>query len=204
MKDKPKHHAISRRDFLKGFGAGVVGSSVMIHSLHADPDGEFNKVKPEPSEGMVPLSLTVNKQPIHVMVAPETTLVELIRDELRLTGTKITCNQGECGACTVLLDGEAVYSCHLLALDAAGKQVTTVEGLMTGEKLHPLQEAFIEKDGFQCGFCTPGQLMAAQALLLKHPHPTREQALMDMSGNICRCSAYPKIIDSVLAASAKK
>jgi len=100
------------------------------------------------------------------------------------------------------LDGKAVYSCHILALDAVGKEVTTIEGLLSGEELHPIQQAFIEHDGYQCGFCTPGQIMSAQALLLKNPKPDREQVKEAMAGNLCRCSAYPKIVESVLAAAA--
>ena len=104
----------------------------------------------------------------------------------------------------MLLDGRAVYSCHMLAVDAQGKKITTIEGLMRGEELSPLQKAFVKKDGFQCGFCTPGQVMAAQALLLKNPHPSKEEILEGMSGNLCRCAAYPKIIDSVLEAGKAK
>ncbi len=132
---------------------------------------------------------------------PQTSLAELLRHQLKLTGTKIVCNHGECGACTVLLDNKVVYACHMLALDAAGKSVITIEGLLQGEELHPLQKAFVDHDGLQCGFCTPGQIMAAQGLLLKNPHPTREEVLVGMSGNLCRCAAYPHIIESVLAAA---
>ena len=111
------------------------------------------------------------------------------------------CNHGECGACTVLLDGKAVYSCHLLALDAAGKEVVTIEGLMDGEKLHPIQEVFIEHDGLQCGFCTPGQIMSAQAIILENPSPGRKEIIKGMSGNLCRCAAYPNILKSAIAAA---
>jgi len=149
------------------------------------------------------LILKVNGKPVRVLVEPRTTLAELLRGHLRLTGTKVVCNHGECGACTVLLDGKAVYSCHMLALDAAGKEVVTIEGLMDGENLHPLQTAFIEEDGLQCGFCTPGQVMAAYALLMKHPKPTVEQVKEGMSGNLCRCAAYPNIVKSVMAAAKK-
>jgi xanthine dehydrogenase YagT iron-sulfur-binding subunit len=134
---------------------------------------------------------------------PETTLVEVLRDHLNLTGTKVTCNQGECGACTVLMDGKPVYSCHLLAVDAEGTEITTIEGLMDGEKLHPIQEAFIEHDGLQCGFCTPGQIMAAQGILNKKGNPTRDDILEGMSGNLCRCAAYPNILASAVAAAEK-
>jgi len=175
---------------------------VLPGTLASEPAKKKEESSPR-HKGKEPLTLNVNGKPVRVLVEPRTTLAELLRDRLDLTGTKVVCNQGECGSCTVLLNGEAVYSCHILALDAAGKEVTTVEGLMEGEKLHPLQEAFIEHDGLQCGFCTPGQIMAARALLLKHPRPTVEQVKEGMAGNLCRCSAYPNIIDSVLAAAKK-
>jgi aerobic-type carbon monoxide dehydrogenase small subunit (CoxS/CutS family) len=128
------------------------------------------------------------------------TLAEVLRDRLDLTGTKVCCNQGTCGTCTVLLDDTAVYSCHMLALDAAGHRVTTIEGLMEGEELHPLQKAFVERDGLQCGYCTPGQVMFAQALLLANSDPTTDEIHEAMTGNLCRCGAYPKIIESIKAA----
>lgn len=202
MRQKSKSEGISRRKFIKGFGSGVIGGSVLVHSLPVL--SKDKKTEQEPlHEGKVPLTLKVNGMPLQLLVEPRATLAEFLRDQLHLTGTKIVCNHGECGSCTILLDGKAVYSCHLLAMDAAGKEVITIERLLNGEKLHPIQEAFIEHDGFQCGFCTPGQIMAAQALLLKNPRPTREQVKEEMSGNLCRCSAYPNIIDSVLAAAEK-
>jgi len=194
---KPKN--ISRRKFLERVGTGVIGGAVLPGVLTAE-----EKKKPSPPhQGKVLLSLRVNGKAVGILVEPRTTLVQVLRDHLNLTGTKVTCNHGECGSCTVLLNGKAVYSCHMLALDAAGKEVITIEGLLTGEKLHPLQEAFIEQDGFQCGFCTPGQIMAAYALLLKHPRPTVEQVKKGMAGNLCKCSAYPNIVKSVMAAAEK-
>ena len=199
---RSKGKGISRRKFIKGIGTGVIGGAVLPGALSPEPPG---KKKPPPPlhEGKKLLRFKVNGKAVRVLVEPRTTLAELLRDRLNLTGTKVVCNHGECGCCTVLLDGKAVYSCHLLALDAEGKHVITIEGLMEGEKLHPIQEAFIEKDGLQCGFCTPGQIMAARALLMKHPKPTIEQVKEGMSGNLCRCSAYPNIIDSVMAAASK-
>ena len=197
---KPKD--ISRRSFLKGVGSGVVGSYMVVPGL-----GKISqKITRETSDdelSKIPLSLKVNGKKIKTKVEPRTTLAELLRNDLQLTGTKIVCNQGECGGCTVLLDNKAVYSCHMLALDAEGKEVTTIEGLMNGEKLHPVQEAFVEHDGLQCGFCTPGQIMAAQAILIKNSSPSKSEILTGMSGNICRCSAYPNIIKSVVAAAEK-
>ncbi len=202
MKEDSKPRKFSRRNFIKGVSTGVAGTYVLVPGIETISQ----KIIKETSEndiGKIPLSLTINGKKIHTKVEPRTTLIELIRDKLELTGTKLVCNQGECGSCTVLLDGKAVYSCHMLALDAEGKEVITIEGLLNGEKLHPIQEAFIEHDGLQCGFCTPGQIMSAQGLLNKNPHPTKEQVLDGMSGNICRCSAYPNIIKSVIAAVEK-
>jgi xanthine dehydrogenase YagT iron-sulfur-binding subunit len=203
MSGKSDPKSLSRRDFLKGFGTGVVGTSVLLPAIGtATPQADNVKVR-EFLEAAEPLTLSVNGRQIRVMVEPRTTLAQLLRDKLQLTGTKIVCNNGECGGCTVVMDGKAVYSCHTLALDAAGKEVITVEGLMEGEKLGAVQEAFYEKDGYQCGFCTPGQVMAAYALLLKNKQPEVDEIKYGMSGNLCRCAAYPKIIDSVQAASEK-
>ncbi len=194
-----KPGGISRRKFIQGLGSGVIGGAVLPAVLSPKSGKEEKALH----EGKELLSLKVNGKAVRLLIEPRTTLAELLRHHLELTGTKVTCNHGECGVCTVLLDGKAVYSCHMLALDAAGKEVITIEGLLRGEELHPLQEAFIEKDGFQCGFCTPGQVMAALALLLKYPNPTIEQVKEGMSGNLCRCAAYPHIIDSVMAGARK-
>lgn len=202
MNKNQKNDGISRRSFINRVGTGIAGSYVIAPAMKALP----KEVKDEAvkiSEGKVALEFTVNGKSVKLYIEPSTTLVEVLRNELNLTGTKISCNQGECGTCTVLVDNEAVYSCHILALDVAGKSITTIEGLMNGEELHPVQQAFVDHDGLQCGFCTPGQIMAAQALLLKQPKPTKEQVLDGMSGNLCRCSAYPNILDSVLAAAEK-
>jgi xanthine dehydrogenase YagT iron-sulfur-binding subunit len=203
MSGKSKPRRITRRKFLKDIGAGVVGSTVAINSLKAEQKDKKTETKIPFQQNEVPLSLQVNGKKMTVLIEPQISLADFLRNQLNLTGTKIVCNHGECGACTVLLDNKAVYSCHMLALDAAGKSVTTIEGLMNGEELHPLQQAFVEHDGMQCGFCTPGQIMAAQAILLKYPHPSKEEILTGMSGNLCRCAAYPHIIESVLAATKK-
>lgn len=201
MSAEKKSGGISRRNFLKGMSTTIAGSYVLVPGISEAAEKIGNKVQENISKEK--LSLKVNGKQIQCMVEPRTTLAELLREELNLTGTKVVCNHGECGGCTVLLNGKAVYSCHMLALDAAGKEVTTIEGLLSGEKLHPVQEAFIEHDGLQCGFCTPGQVMAAQALLNKNPKSSREEILEGMSGNICRCAAYPGIIESVIAAAEK-
>lgn len=202
MSKKSKSKDISRRKFIQGVGTSVIGSTVVTGSLKAQ-SVESIQAQTRPHQSSELLSLKVNGKTVTVMIEPRTTLVEVLRDHLQLTGTKVSCNQGECGACTVLLDGKAVYSCHMLAVDAAGTEVVTIEGLLSGEKLHPIQEAFVEHDGMQCGFCTSGQIMAAQALLLKESKPKKDQVLEGMSGNLCRCGAYPHIIESVLAAAEK-
>lgn len=149
----------------------------------------------------VMVTLRVNDRPVQVCIEPRRTLLSVLREELGLTGAKRGCGQGECGACTVILDGETVYSCLTLAIECEGREIRTIEGLAQGERLHPVQEAFIETDGYQCGFCTPGQVMSAVALLEHWPHPTEEYVRREMAGNICRCGAYPNILRAVLAAA---
>ena len=140
------------------------------------------------------LSLTVNGQPCELYIKPKTLLVEVLRDHLGLTGTKRGCNSSSCGACTVILNGMAVKSCSVLALQADKGEVLTVEGLARENKLHPLQEAFLDHGAFQCGFCTAGMLMSSKALLDENPSPTREQIKEGIDGNICRCTGYNSII----------
>ena len=129
------------------------------------------------------------------------TLLDVLRDKLNLTGAKKTCNSGECGACTVIMNGRAVYSCMILAVEAEGSEITTIEGLLDGEELNPVQQAFADNDAFQCGYCTPGQIMSAQALLKKNPNPSEEEIKRAMSGNLCRCASYPHILKAVQDAS---
>jgi glyceraldehyde dehydrogenase small subunit len=145
------------------------------------------------------LRLVVNGQPYELYVSPKTLLVEVLRDHLGLTGTKRGCSSSSCGACTVLLNGVSVKSCSVLALQADGGEVTTVEGLASGAELHPLQEAFLDHGAFQCGFCTAGMLMSAKALLDENPEPTKEQIKEGIHGNICRCTGYNSIIRAVSA-----
>ncbi len=151
----------------------------------------------------LPLQLTVNGQPRSLQVEPDASLLEVLREELGLTGAKKGCEEGECGACTVLLDGTAVASCLTPALKCSGRQVLTVEGLAAGGRLSPLQEAFIAHGAVQCGYCTPGMLMSASALLENNPRPDREEIAAALSGNLCRCTGYVKIIDAVQAASGR-
>ena len=148
------------------------------------------------------LDLTINAQRRSMRIEARETLAEVLRDRLGLTGTKISCDAQVCGACTVLVDDLAVSACTYLAIDADGRSVRTVEGLATNGRLSPLQQAFIDNAGFQCGFCTPGMLMAATALLEEDPDPTREAVIHGLEGNLCRCTGYAQIIDAVLAAAA--
>jgi len=149
----------------------------------------------------VPIHLRVNGRRVTLSVEPRRTLLDVLRTDLGLTGAKQACGQGNCGACTVLLDGHAVYACLTLAITCAGHDVRTVEGLAAGGHLHPVQAAFIEHDGFQCGYCTSGQVLSAVALLEHNPHPTPDEVRREMAGNLCRCGAYAGILDAVLAAA---
>ncbi|HEX2868874.1 MAG TPA: (2Fe-2S)-binding protein [Ignavibacteriales bacterium] len=201
MSKDSKNGGISRRKFLQGMGSGIIGTYVLTPAVSSATEKLTKNA--EKLRLTMPLTMKVNGKQVHIQVEPRTTLAEVLREQLGLTGTKVVCNNGECGGCTVLMDQKAVYSCHILALDCSGKEITTIEGLMKADKLNPVQEAFIEHDGLQCGFCTPGQIMAAEALLLKNSRPTRDEVLEGMSGNICRCAAYPNIIESVLSAADK-
>jgi carbon-monoxide dehydrogenase small subunit len=151
----------------------------------------------------VNLELTVNGETLAFSIFPNRTLLEVLREEAGLTGTKEGCGEGACGACTVLLDGKPVRACLTLAVEAGGSAVTTVEGLAAGETLDPLQEAFVEHGSVQCGFCTPGMLMSAKGLLLEDPQPDEKKIRMALSGNICRCTGYAKIVEAVKEASNK-
>ena len=147
------------------------------------------------------LTLTVNGEPCEVMAEGYKTLLEILREDLQLTGTKHGCELGECGACAVLVDGLPVLSCLALAVECEGRRVTTVEGLAEGGRLHPLQECFAELGAAQCGYCTPGILITAKALLDQEPHPTRERICEALSGNLCRCTGYLQIVEAVEAAT---
>ena len=147
--------------------------------------------------------LRVNGEEQELLIHPHRTLAEVLREELQLTGTKQSCNEGACGSCTVLLDGLPVRSCLLLAADVEGREITTIEGLAEEGKLHPLQASFVEHYAIQCGFCTPGMILTAKALLDANPKPTDKEIRQAISGNICRCTGYAKIIEAIKAASAK-
>ena len=144
--------------------------------------------------------LTINGYDHEIAVRPNMTLLEVLREDLRLTGTKEGCDDGSCGTCTVLLDGSPVRSCMLLAMDVTGRQITTIEGLAQCEELHPVQKAFVEGGAIQCGYCSPGMILTAKALLDKNPNPTGEEIKLAISGNLCRCTGYNKIVSAVKAA----
>ena len=147
----------------------------------------------------VEVQLSVNGTKYQLKIEPWRTLLEVLREKLGLVGTKKSCNEGECGACTVIMDGKAVTSCLVLALDARGKDIVTIEGLSEGETLDPIQESFLKHGGVQCGYCTPGMIMSAKALLDKNPNPTLDDTRRAISGNLCRCTGYQHIIDSIMA-----
>ena len=189
---------ISRRKFVEGTSAGIVVAAA-IPAVEAQ-----QKTEPAAASQGVPrttIRINVNGTDRRVEVEDRWTLVELLRDHLNLTGTKIGCDRGECGACTVLVDGTPLYSCSQLAVWMNGRSIQTVEGLAKNGKLDPLQEAFIEHDAPQCGYCTSGQLMIAKALLVKNAHPTRDEVRTAMTGNLCRCSNYNHYVEAVMAAS---
>jgi aerobic-type carbon monoxide dehydrogenase small subunit (CoxS/CutS family) len=185
---------ISRREFTVGTAAGIAASALPAPAAPAVPAISTAVARTR-------IRLNVNGAEHQVEVEDRWTLAELLRDHLRLTGTKVGCDRGECGACTVLLDGAPVYSCSTLAVWADGRSVRTVEGLARGERLDPLQQAFIDHDGPQCGFCTSGQLMSARALLDGNPRPSAEEVRAALTGNLCRCSNYERYVEAVLAAA---
>lgn len=192
---------LTRRDFLEGTGAALVVAGVsptLAPALGQPAEAPAQEVRAAPR---TPIRLTVNGTEQRIEVEDRWTLNELLRDHLELTGSKIGCNRGECGACTVLLDGEPVYSCSTLAVWADGRSVLTVEGLERDGEVSRLQRAFMEHNAPQCGFCTPGQLMTATALLEHNPRPSPEQVREAMVGNLCRCSNYNAIVEAVLAAA---
>ena len=189
-------HGVSRRGFMTRVGAGAIGLGALANakdaeaSLHEVPPGEPHRV-----------TLSVNGTTHKILIEPRETLLYVLRERLGMTATKPGCERGECGACTVLIDGATRYACLTLAVEAEGHDVTTLEGLTKGEEPGTVQQAFIEEDAFQCGYCTPGQIVAAEGLLRARPDPTLEEIRTGMSGNLCRCGAYVHIFRAVKKAS---
>jgi xanthine dehydrogenase YagT iron-sulfur-binding subunit len=191
-------HGVSRRGFFTAVGAGAIGAATLgrAQGLPAAP--------PAGAQETTKATLLINGRTHSLLVEPRWTLLFVLREKLGLTGTKVGCDRGECGACTVLIDGTPRYACMTLALEAEGHEVTTLEGLLNGEELGPVQRAFLQEDAFQCGYCTPGQIMAAEGLLRARPEPTLDEIRAGMSGNLCRCGTYAHIFKAVKRASELK
>jgi xanthine dehydrogenase YagT iron-sulfur-binding subunit len=189
--------SVSRRTFLKTVGVGAAATGLVTPAARA---AEAAVLGPD----AVPLRLTVNGATHTVTVEPRVTLLRALRNHLGLTGAKEVCERGACGGCTVLFDGEPICACLMLAVDAVGHEITTVEGLGTPEKLSPVQAAFAECDAFQCGFCTPGFVVTSTALLKKHPKPSLDEIKAGLAGNVCRCGTYSRIFEAVDKAAERK
>lgn len=201
QKRKPKS-GMSRRNFLKISGVSAVAplaaplvAATSVLELEAQTDAGVQ------GPGKVPVTLNVNGKNLNAQLEPRVTLLDALRDQFEMTGAKRVCDRGTCGACTVHLDGKAVYSCSVLAIDAQGHQITTIESLSQDGKLHPIQQAFVDNDAQQCGFCTPGFVMACKAFLDHHPNPTMEQIKHGVSGNFCRCGTYAGIRAALMQAA---
>ena len=189
----------SRRGFIQGvgLGGGAVGSGVLEQTAEAAPAGVMGPAA-------VPITLTVNGKPRKLSVEPRVTLLDALRNQLDLTAAKRSCDRAVCGSCTLILGGKAVYACSVLAVDAQGKEIQTIEGMAEPGKLHPVSLAFWNNDAQQCGYCTPGFVMAVQAFLAKNPNPTPEQVNEGLGGNICRCGTYMGLRKAVLEAARVK
>jgi xanthine dehydrogenase YagT iron-sulfur-binding subunit len=192
--------SISRRSFIKTFGtSAAVAASAQVDAVAK----ELEKANGEKLIGpdAVPVTLQVNGKPIQVRVEPRVTLLEALRDYANVTGAKEVCDRATCGACTVLLDDKPVYACSMLAIEAQGRAITTVEGLAPDGKLSRVQEAFVDQDALMCGYCTPGFIMSVTGLLKQNPHPTAAEVKHACSGNLCRCGTYPRVMQAVFKAA---
>ena len=195
--DQEAGRGFTRRGFLTSLGAGAVTLAV-ADRLHASPAAEAEMI--ERGE-LTKIVLLINGRNYRLLVEPRWSLLYVLREGLGLTGTKVGCERGECGSCTVLIDGVPRYACMTLAVEAEGTKITTLEGLMKGEELGPVQQAFLEQDAFQCGYCTPGQIMAVEGLLRANPNPTPDEIRHAVSGNLCRCGTYPHIFKAARRAA---
>lgn len=199
QKMKEEKTALTRRDFLRGAGVAVSGGVLAS-------GGALGVAKPVPDAeilgpGEVPITLKINGAAHQLSVEPRVTLLDALRNHLDITGAKRVCDRGTCGACTMIMDGKAIYACSYLAIEAQGHNITTIESLSKGDQLHPVMHAFWDNDAQQCGFCTPGFVMACKAFLDKHPHPKLEDVEEGLSGNICRCGTYHGLKQAGLDAS---
>jgi xanthine dehydrogenase YagT iron-sulfur-binding subunit len=198
MKKKRKS-AFSRRGFLQGLGAGtgVVGSGL----LGAAEEAEAQSTTPVAGPGVVTITLDINGQQMKASVEPRETLLDTLRNQLNLTGAKRVCDRGTCGACTVMVAGKVVYGCTVLAIDVQGKKIQTIEGLMQGPRPHPITTAFVNNEAQQCGYCTPGFVMATKGFLDRNPDPSYDQVKKGLGGNLCRCGTYVGVRKAVLEAA---
>lgn len=199
--EKRPSKGFSRRQFIKGTGLAV-SAGVFV------PEGLLKAAMPEDKPGVygpgpVPVKLRINGREHQLRIEPRVTLLDALRNRLDITGAKKVCDRASCGACTVILDGRPVYSCTVLAIEAQGKSIETIEGLAPKGKLHPISQAFVDNDGQQCGFCTPGFVMAAKAYIDKHPHPTYDEVKASLNGNLCRCGTYMGVREAVVEAAQK-
>jgi xanthine dehydrogenase YagT iron-sulfur-binding subunit len=193
-------NGITRRGFLKGAGITAAGTALLdgVHAFNAQASPVDNRDVTVLGPSAVSVTLNVNGKEHVIEIEPRTTLAEALRFQMGLTGTKIVCDRGSCSGCTVWLDKMPVNSCSMLAIDAIGHHVTTIEGLSADNSLHPLQTAFVKHDALQCGFCTPGMVMSCAALLEKNPHPSEQDVRQAIAGNLCRCGTYPRIFAATL------
>ena len=193
--EKSPNSGVSRRGFLKGIGVGTAASGLLsaVKPI-AEAAGKDPSVR---GPGEIPITLQINGQSKKLNVEPRVTLLDALRNRLDLTGAKKVCDRGTCGACTVLVDGQPVYSCSMLAVEAEGRKITTIEGIGTPKKMSAVQKAFVKHDAQQCGFCTPGFVMACTAFLDKHPKPSAEEIRFGLGGNLCRCGTYAGIMEVV-------
>jgi xanthine dehydrogenase YagT iron-sulfur-binding subunit len=198
--DTPKKRSgFSRRGFVQGVGvgAGAVGSGLLAPEAQA-------QLATGVLSGAVPITLTINGKPYKATVEPRVTLLDVMRNNLDLTAAKRVCDRGTCGACTVIVDNKAMYSCTVLAIDAQGRQIQTLEGVAQGNNPHPIVQAFVDNDAQQCGYCTPGFVMAAKSFLDRTPNPTMDQVKEGLGGNLCRCGTYVGVRQAVLQAAKAK
>ena len=195
---KPEQFNVSRRDFLKTAGVGGLATAVTaVGESEVEAQSGPRAIGP----GEVPVQLMVNGKRLDLRIEPRVTLLDAVRTRADLTGNKRVCDRGTCGACTMIVDGRPIYSCSTLAIEVQGKEIRNVDGLASGDTLHPVQQAFCDKDALMCGFCTPGFIMATVAVLEKHPNATQDQIRKGLDGNICRCGTFVRVMEAAMQAA---